>query len=204
MQHGETHKTKQMGETVKKISLQSGKTLEIYQTQVQSPREDDNLGTMVCFHGGYNLGDEHDYVQEDFNSFDELKEQIVKDINPLVILPLYLFDHSGITISTTPFSCKWDSGQVGWIFIDKKQLDILGTHMLDTEAFPEYKERLKNQLAGEVKTYDYYISGDTYGFQIMDEEGEYEDGCSGFFGTDWKTNGLTDNADLSEEDLGKL
>lgn len=30
---------------------------------------DCNLGVMVCFHSRYNLGDEHNYKQEDFNSW---------------------------------------------------------------------------------------------------------------------------------------
>jgi hypothetical protein len=35
-----------------------------------------------------------------------------------VVLPVYIYDHSGITLNTTGFSCPWDSGQVGWIVCD--------------------------------------------------------------------------------------
>ncbi len=34
-----------------------------------------------------------------------------------VILPLDLYDHSGITMNTTGFHCPWDSGQVGYIYV---------------------------------------------------------------------------------------
>jgi len=39
-----------------------------------------------------------------------------------VILPLYLYDHGGITMNTGGFSCRWDSGQVGWIYASKESL----------------------------------------------------------------------------------
>ena len=39
-----------------------------------------------------------------------------------VILPVYMYDHSGVTINTGGFSCGWDSGQVGWIYCEKKKL----------------------------------------------------------------------------------
>ena len=101
-----------------------GYTIEImYDEDAQNPRDKDfdNLDTMVCFHKRYSLGDsEHGYKKEDFNSWDELEAQIIKDHNPVVINPLYLYDHSGITISISPFSCPWDSGQIGWIFVSRK------------------------------------------------------------------------------------
>ena len=34
----------------------------------------------------------------------------------LVYLPVYLYDHSGLVLQTTPFSCPWDSGHVGIIY----------------------------------------------------------------------------------------
>jgi hypothetical protein len=87
----------------------------------QNPRTEwDNMGTMVCFHNRYDLGDkEHGYDSRDFNGWGELEAKIVKDHDPALILPLYLYDHSGLTISTKPFSCKWDSGQIGFIFVSK-------------------------------------------------------------------------------------
>ena len=94
----------------------------IHDTDPFDPREDDNLGTMICFHGSYNLGDKHDYNHQDYNGWDEMKEAIIKNEDVGVILPLYLYDHSGITIATTPFSCRWDSGQVGFIIISKEKM----------------------------------------------------------------------------------
>lgn len=190
-------------ETVKTVTLEDGKKLEIFQTDTESPREWDNLGKMVCFHSNYMLGDEHDYSKEDFNSWEELKDAIIEKENPLAILPLYLYDHSGITMNTTGFSCGWDSGQVGWIYVTKKQLEIIGTHMIDDETYPEFVERLEKMLVNEVKTYDQYITGDVYGFHLKEDD-EIIDSCHGFYGTNWKENGITDHIELCDDDLDKL
>ena len=64
-----------------------------------SPREWYNLGTMVCFHRRYDLGDENDYCSSNYDGWDEMKEDIIEKENVHTILPLYLYDHSGITIS---------------------------------------------------------------------------------------------------------
>ena len=188
-----------------------------YDEMAESPREWDNLGTMVCFHGRHNLGDKHDYkFPEDFfldlldDSHDELvandgftsrlyyfwKQEIVDNgdladglaiqflgiiedetypklgdefpaarfgrmiaegnsvwideflddaeegelqdildsLDKYIILPLYLYDHSGITMSTGPFSCPWDSGQVGWIYAPKQKF-IDETGYTEAELF---------------------------------------------------------------------
>ena len=47
-----------------------------------------------------------------------------------------------------------------------------------------------------------YLQGDVYSFHIQDDLGNVIDSCSGFYGTDWKNNGLSDY--LDKEDLDKL
>jgi hypothetical protein len=145
-----------------------------------SPREDDNLGTMICFHRRYNLGDKHDY-----QSISELKDK-----NDVISLPLYLYDHGGITMSTSPFSCSWDSGQVGVIFVSKKRVrEEFGVKRISNKL----QEKVINILKGEVETYDQYLTGDVYGYEICEvitcsEGHEHEnelDSCWGFYGSDY-------------------
>lgn len=180
----------------------NGFTIEIHPDQdPANPRtEFDNVGTMICFHKRRNLGDKHEYRHEDYSGWDEMEEQIAKDHgkNPL-ILSLYLYDHGGITISTSPFSCRWDSGQVGFIVCPLKKakeewgtkgqlrkgwdglanftLNEDGTHRTLREAATLY-------LEGEVKDYDDYLRGNVYGFVIKDASGnDIDDGsCWGFMG----------------------
>jgi hypothetical protein len=152
-----------------------------------SPREDDNLGTMVCFHGRYDLGDKHNYKSGDYNGWDEMEKNIIKNENVGVILPLYLYDHSGITISTSPFSCNWDSGQIGFIFISKeKMLKEYGGKIV-TQTL---KDKVEGYLKSEVETYDQYLTGDVYGYRVSEvktcseghEHEEELDSCWGYYG----------------------
>jgi len=146
------------------------------------PRGDDNLGTMVCFHNRYNLGDKHDYNSDHYHGWNDMKNSIIKNENVGVILPLFLYDHSGITMNTTGFSCQWDSGQVGFIFISKKKmLEEYGGKRVSKKLI----ERVAGYLKAEVETYDQYLTGDCYGYCITDIEADEEiDSSWGYFGSD--------------------
>jgi len=141
------------------------------------PRHWDNLGTMVCWHGRYNLGDEQPSI-----SPSEYLEDLPEGT---ITLPLYLYDHSGITMSTSPFSCPWDSGQVGFIYATPEKIREFFIDRVDDD-------RVRECLTGEVKTYDKYLTGEVYRVDVEsgtvcdhgDTHWEYMDGCSGFFGED--------------------
>lgn len=185
-------------ECIKEFKLKSGNTVKIfYDPDPINPRLDCcTLSKMVCFHGKYDLGDDHEYYGYEFDSWDDLKTVIIQDKKPLAILPVFLYDHSGILINTTGFTCKWDSGQIGWVYINKKKITELDCIKPATKTFKEYKEWLKQQILIEINLYNQYLTGDCYCYEIYDENNNYVDGCGGFYGTDWKTNGLTDYVDL--------
>ena len=146
-----------------------------------SPREDDNLGKMVCFHRSYNLGDKHDYNPDNYDGWNEMKKDIIKQENVEVILPLYLYDHSGITMNTTGFSCPWDSGQVGFIFISKEKVrKEYGVKRIS----PKLHKRITEYLINEVETYDKYLNGEIYGFKVIDEYDNVIESCWGFYDED--------------------
>jgi hypothetical protein len=179
----------------------------VHDSSPETPRTWDNLGTMVCFHNRYDLGDNHNYNSDDYNNWEEMKKAIQKEENTAVILPLYLYDHSGISISTGAFSCRWDSGQIGFIFISKeKAIQEFGGKIVTAKL----KERLVRILEGEVETYDQYVRGEVYGFQIVDEYDDIVDSCYGFYGNSHKESGMLDYIDFaflglnSQEELEQL
>lgn len=107
-----------------------------------------------------------------------------------LILPLYLYDHSGITMSTGRFSDPWDSGQVGWIYCTKKKaVEEFGKKVL-TKAV---REKALKYLESEVETYDQYLTGDVYGYVIENSDGDDVDSCWGFFGLDYRKKEAIDN-----------
>jgi hypothetical protein len=146
-----------------------------YDEDTESPRQWDNLGEMVCFHRRYSLGDKHT-----FRSPEEVEEFLSK--TPHVALPLYLYDHSGITMSTSPFSCPWDSGRVGIIYVTLAQLR---TEYNVKRITKTVREKAIKVLQSEVEEYDRFIRGEVYRYEILDENGEEVDSCGGFIGLDY-------------------
>lgn len=191
---------------VETLKLKNNKTLEIvHDEDADSPRDWDNLTKMVCFHRRYRLGDLSDsYIEDDYSSWDELYEDIMRRDNPLVIKPLYMYDHSGITISTEPFSCSWDSGQIGYVFITPQRAEELGVAIWDDEPWFDYIKRLEGYLKNEVKMYDNYVTGDVYGYRVVDQEGNEEDSCWGYYGSDLKENGILDEFSSQLENIDDL
>lgn len=98
-----------------------------------------------------------------------------------IILPLNLYDHSGLSMSASSFvgrvqHAEWDSGQVGFIYATT---DNIRAEYGNCSA--ESVEKAKALLKSEVETYDYYLSGQCYGFRLF-ENGEETDSCWGFLG----------------------
>lgn len=160
------------------------------------PRAWDNVGTMACWHGRYSLGDEQPKVSpseytyalaravddtlpewDDATDADVQRGREVFDAQYLH-LPLYLYDHSGLTMRTTPFSCPWDSGQVGFIYVSRAKAAI-------EEAEPFEKKSLKTGVTEEV-----------------DEWRDY-DSCGGFYGSDPEKNGMLDHVEAFARDALK-
>ena len=163
-----------------------GYAIEVYyDSDPISPREWDNLGTMVCFHNRYNLGDEHNYEPEEIIELVQRKD--------VIALPLYLYDHSGITMSCNliyPFNDRWDAGQVGFIFVDYATIREEYGCKYVTSAM---KKKIISYLENEVDVYDEYLVGNVYGFKVVNDEGEEIDSCWGYYG-DINKSGLLDEA----------
>lgn len=128
--------------------------------------------TFSCFHGIYDLSCD----KNEFNSPADLDVYLKSP--DVLSLPLYLYDHSGITIKTTPFSCLWDSGQVGYVHITKDQVrSLFGVKRLTKKVLIEVYEYLR----AEVATFDQYLTGQIFCFEVEDQDGNTVDSCYGFY-----------------------
>ena len=149
----------------------------------ENPREwSDSPCVMVCWHRRYTLGDEQPKcspdewleqmanIDTDVDSYEFERDTCMRMIEEqgTLISPLYLYDHSGITISMGGFSCPWDSGQVGWIYTTKKSIEAEGWTI----------EQAQHYMKCEVETYDDYLTGNVWGYRVV----ETEDSCWGYFG----------------------
>ena len=189
-------------------------TLEVKQDEYpENPREWDNVCTMVCWHRSYNLGDKHNYDNSDeffeyilhkicgikCKDFDELstreKYKLACENDELYIQELNLYDHSGISISTSngyPYNDRWDAGCVGFIYVTKEKAlkewggipekDESGEFIKIPHEHPDgsvsysikytpiteenWKECAEYHINNEVETYDQYLRCDVYGFTL--------------------------------------
>ncbi|CCC86343.1 hypothetical protein PPM_p0193 (plasmid) [Paenibacillus polymyxa M1] len=198
---------------------QNGKailTIE-YDSDAMCPRfESEHLGSMVFWHGRYNLGDKHRY--KDGNDFfitllkemgrtektlcrvDSRKNLFEVLEKHYVILPVYLYDHGSLTISTTPFQCPWDSGQIGWIYVSNKKIR---EEYNVKRVSKKLRFQVLSHLQLEVEIYDHYLRGDVYSFILKDLDGEIIDSGDGFYGSNPHTNGIAECISSEYEDLIK-
>lgn len=156
-------------------------TIEIFPDESpQNPRTEwDNLGVMVCFHKRYDLGDKgHGFRSDQFSSWSDLRKGIETDHPGAIIMPMYMMDHSGVTIRTRGFGDVdpqgWDWGQIGFIFTSLAILRKAGFKR------PTRKQAEKI-LRSEVETYSAYVSGEVYGFVITNPDGSEGDSSWGYY-----------------------
>ena len=203
----------------------------IQDPDASSPREDDNLGTIVAWHRNYALSDkdalnnqetpgeffvrlaqtlEQEHTKYDTNPprYDE-DYQNLTDSHAIsiirayaVMLPVFMYEHGGITISTGAFSDKWDSGQLGWIYCSHKKAKDEGIDL----------NKLEGYLQGEVKTYASFLEGDMYGFIVEEcdkcESCDHEEwvevqSCWGFYGSNVEENGMLEHIDEEYQEAAK-
>jgi hypothetical protein len=146
-----------------------------YDNDPESPREWDNLGTIITWHRRYAFGDRDGYREgiDPGELYNELKSE------GALILPIYMYEHSGITIRTSDFADPWDSGQVGFIYVDRaKILEEYNAKRVTTSV----RERALACLKAEVEVLDQFLTGDIYGYIIEDAGGDHIDSCWGYYG----------------------
>ncbi len=197
------------------ITTTDGRKLRLVIEQDQfseDPRSWDNIGTMLCCHRDYQLGDcnSNEQTEEQLaeicrkygKSDEEIDKmtfseevQFILNQDDICGLPLWLYDHSGISISTAR-QCQFDSSFIGLIFVEKDF--YLAQMCLKDET--GWKEKAKKTLEGEIETYSDFLEGNVYMWtlyeptvvitQTMDgkelsreigEEGEMVDSMSGFY-----------------------
>lgn len=170
-----------------------GHTIKIYHDpDAESPRAWCNLGKLICWHRRYRLGDSHPFdspeaflrdlagVSDQSNlSMDRLRDRADRKS---VLLPVFLYDHSGLAMNTIGFHCPWDSGQVGYVYVT---LEAVRTEFGVKRVTKALHEKAEDILRAEIVSYDAYLSGRVYGY-VIERDGEEVDASWGFVG-DYET-----------------
>jgi hypothetical protein len=134
-----------------------------------NPRSEfDNISELYLWHDNLELGDEHHFSPQEFLAY--------KSQNPQhFYVPVYLYQHFGLALSTTPFGCMWDSGQVGWALITDKNMAKFDKC--------DYKF-VEDLVKAELRTYEDYLNGQVYNCEIK-LNGEIVDSVSGVYGFEY-------------------
>lgn len=119
--------------------------------------------------------------------------ELVEKIHSGVIKgkPVYAYVHSGSRLSTSPFSCPWDSGLSGVVYIEQGKED-------------EFSD-VDDALECTVREFNDYLSGNVWGYELFEVnslgEETYVSSCWGFYGNITECGIIDDIRGQSEEEI---
>ncbi len=149
----------------------------------ESPRVWSNLGYFITSDSNYHSPDENkqlediisntaDYVSDQEEHMEAIKRQVqeLMDEKVLAIYPVVKYEHGNVSYSLGT-AHGFDHSNNGFYIITDKSIKECGT-----------EEKLwEENIKGELETYTKWCNGEIYGFTLLDDEGETEDSCGGFY-----------------------
>jgi len=166
----------------------NGHTVEIHYDECEAaigPRGDDPLVKIILFGKAKPYGDEHDYRMQDYAGWAELRAAVAKDHPGGVVKPVFIFDHSGIALSTTDAwfravdSAGWDWCQVGVAVVSGDRIrEVFGKQRISKKL----REAVEGYVDDEVTTQGRYVNGEWFYWLVKDAEGEIVDSVGGYVG----------------------
>ena len=101
----------------------------------------------------------------------------------IAIMPVFIYEHSMISISTGSYGDPWDSGCAGFAYIEKNKYEEMTLRSWNAK---DAREIIKN----EVHMYDQYLQGDVYCYQdekydVDADSFESDESCGSFYSDNW-------------------
>lgn len=164
-----------------------GYKIEIYQDITpENPRTWDNLGILLTAHREYTIG-EIDLKKEypEAENWNDIEKAIIKEYNPVIMLPVYMYDHSVLRFKIGSFDgylpqghAEFDSGKIGYIIATREKIcEEYGVKRITKKI----KDKVIKVLKGEIDLIDDYGSGAIFSY-VIEKDNEIIDSCSGFYG----------------------
>ena len=163
---------------------------------VRNPREEpDHLGKLLLFKNG-------PIELEDFETTCDKAEdlKLLKDEHAAeIILPVYIYVHSDTVLSTTPFACRWDSCQAGWIVACTP--DIMKEYGVAT-IDDTLRATVEDLLEAEIAEYEKYLNGEIYEYSIYQgtDVNMPVGSCGGYYGLEEVKAAMTEAVDALAAD----
>lgn len=123
-----------------------------------------------------------------FRPFDEPEDAApYADANGYLIFPLFKYEHGNVQYDITAFSCRWDSGQVGFFLVKEG-------------CFTDPEKFARQWL----DTMSDWCNGEVYGYVITENAtGDVLDSCWRFFGFDSVTEAAGEALEWAQEQAAK-
>lgn len=183
-----------MNDFIKTINLPSGRTLNIgyeYEYEWFNPlKEYDRIETIITTSNRYFEGDE--IISDDWED-----EKLEIEADGGIVVPLYMYVHSGVALSLGGFNDPWDSGCVGFCYVTREKLE---------EEYKGYtlekaQECAQKCIEGDIEILNRYLSGEVYYAELNDKNGENLDSIGYLFEDFENVPKVTlEYFDMSEED----
>lgn len=158
---------------------------------LESPFENEGLAQFALFHSRYDLPNNTSIDSDCFNSWGDMEAEIYRQYDVLECLTVSMYDHSGVHIYEGHPNCPWDSGRIGFVFLDKEEVrKWYNVKRISNKT----KEKAVALMRAQLKTYASYVNGETYAYTVEDSQGEILDSMGGFIGSDHEESGLLENA----------
>jgi hypothetical protein len=140
------------------------KIMPDYTDLIEIPEETENMLTdWVIFHKDCSHWSTHDLDLSEFKTSQEVLKYLCKEYSWKAYKPIYLYDHSGITISTGDFSHidsqGWDWGLAGFVGITEEVLKKYLNNSLD---------KAYNRIEKDVDYIDKILIGDVWAVIITE------------------------------------
>lgn len=203
-----------MDESIETIEYK-GYYIKIYPDDcMESPRQWDNLGILLTYHPHYdfNMGKNDKNIRDEFDceyqTKQEIEQSIIKAYNPVVIAPIYLYDHSGLRLKIGNFNncgllqghAEFDTSHIGYILATKEQVK---KEWQVKRIGKKLKEQVKRNLEAEIDAMDKYVSGQVYGYVIENNKSENLGSCWGFYEYDYMIEEAKNSIDCHIEEERK-
>lgn len=146
-----------------------------YDTEYENPRTEwDNASHMVV--DTREMGVESDDVEGVLNRLCEKYEidnedmdflETIEALNEfIVIMPISMYSHSGITVWYGSPNCRWDSGYIGFGYMEHADLygEMCGRNKKD---YPYWRDQCMAVMEGEMETLDKAARGEVFGWVIQ-------------------------------------
>jgi hypothetical protein len=124
-----------------------------------------------------------DMIKKEINA--QLGEEVI------YITPICRYEHGGVSYSVGT-KTVFDYSNNGFYIVTKESAnEILG------DDYNE--EEIVKIIESEIETYNQWVNGEVYEYTLYDEDGNFEDSCSGFYTLDEIKERLPE--DFDDEDM---